>query len=229
MIAIDVRGLDAVQRQLRNLASEQMPYALMVAINNTAFATQKASRARLEQAFDRPTRLIQGATRVEKATKQTLTAIVQIDPKRAVILQTHEQGGRRGNQALERFLVSQGWLPNGWRAIPSKEMPKDSYGNPRRAEVNKIMMELGAGISGVKGSNRRTFVIRPGQRSHLAAGIYRVRSRSKGAALMPLYLFASVAQYRAILNWEETVTVEATRLLPDEAAKAVRRAMETAR
>ena len=71
--------------------------------------------------------------------------------------------------------------------------------------------------------------LRPGQRSHLSPGIYRIRSRSKGAALMPLYLFASVAQYRAMLNWEGTVEGEARRLLPDEAAKAIRRAMETAR
>lgn len=229
MIELDVRGLPELQRLLRNLAEEQMPYALMVAINNTAFATQKASKQRLEAAFDRPTPLIKGATRVEKATKQTLTAKVLIDPQRAVILKTHEQGGLRGNQRLEQFLVGKGWLPNGWRAIPGQEMPRDSYGNPRKAEVNKIIAELNVGMSGVAGSNRRTFVIRPGQRSHLSAGIYRIRSRSKGQAIMPLFLFASVAQYRAMLNWEGTVMTEATRLLPDAAAKAIRRAMETAR
>ena len=229
MISIDVRGMPEIQAALRGLADEQMPYALSVALNSTAFAVQRASRARLESAFNKPTPLIKGATRVEKATKETLTATVYIDPKRAAILQTHEHGGRRGNQLLERFLVGKGWLPNGWRAIPADSMPRDSYGNPRRGEVNKIVAELSASISGIVGSNRRTFVIRPGQRSHLSPGIYRIRSRSKGAAIMPLYLFASVAQYRAILNWEGTVDAEARRLLPDEAAKAIRRAMETAR
>lgn len=229
MISIDVRGMPEIQAALRGLADEQMPYALSVALNSTAFAVQRASRARLESAFNKPTPLIKGATRVEKATKETLTATVYIDPKRAAILQTHEHGGRRGNQLLERFLVGKGWLPNGWRAIPADSMPRDSYGNPRRGEVNKIVAELSASISGIVGSNRRTFVIRPGQRSHLSPGIYRIRSRSKGAAIMPLYLFASVAQYRAILNWEGTVEAEARRLLPEEAAKAVKRAMDTAR
>lgn len=229
VISVDVRGIAEVQAALRGLASEQMPYAMMTAINSTAFAVQRASRARLESAFNKPTPLIKGATRVEKATKESLTATVSIDPKRAVILKTHEEGGQRGNQSLERFLIGKGWLPNGWRAIPADSMPRDSYGNPRKAEMNKIIAELSAGISGIAGSNRRTFVIRAGQRSHLSPGIYRIRSRSKGQAIMPLYLFVSIAQYRAILNWEETVMTEATRLLPDEMTKAVRRAMETAR
>ena len=229
MIELDIRGLPEIQAALRNLAEEQMPYALSVALNSTAFAVQRASRARLETAFDKPTPLIKGATRVEKATKQILTATVYIDPKRAAILQTHEQGGQRGNQLIERFLLGKGWLPNGWRAIPGTEMPRDSYGNPRKGEVNKIVAELTASISGIVGSNRRTFVIRPGQRSHLSPGVYRIRSRSKGQALMPLFLFVSVAQYRATLKWEETVEDKARELLPDEAAKAIRRAMETAR
>lgn len=229
MISVDLRALDGVQHQLRNLAETQIPYALVLTLNNTAFAVQKASKARLETAFDRPTPLIKGATRVIKATKQTLTATVLIDPKRAAILRTHEVGGVRGHQALERFLAGKGWLPSGWRAIPANEMPRDSYGNPKRAEVNKIIAELSAGISGIPGSSRRTFVIRPGARSHLASGVYRARSRSKGRALMPLYLFTPIAQYRAMLNWEGTAEAEARRLLPDEAAKAIRRAMETAR
>jgi hypothetical protein len=229
MISIDVRGLPELQAALRNLASEQMPFAMMTAINSTAFAVQRASRLRMETAFVKPTPLIKGATRVEKATKESLTATVYIDPKRAAILRTHEEGGKRGNQALERFLNARGWLPANWRAIPADSMPRDTYGNPRRGVINQIITELTAGISGVSGSNRRTFVIRPGQRSHLSPGIYRIRSRSKGAAIMPLFLFASVAQYRAILNWEGTVEAEARRLLPEEAAKAVKRAMDTAR
>lgn len=229
MITLNILGLNEIQRQFRNLAEEQMPYALMVAINNTAFATQKASRQRLEAAFEKPTPLIKGATRVGKATKQILTATVYIDPKRAVILKTHETGGARGDQRLERVLISNGWLPHGWRAIPSDMMPRDTYGNPKKAEVTKIINELAVSISGVFGSNRRCFVIRPGQRSHLAPGIYRTLSRSRDRAIMPLYLFVATVQYRAILNWEGTVGAEARRLLPDEAAKAIQRALETAR
>lgn len=229
MITLDIRGMDEVQRQLQRLAEDQIPYAAMVGINSTAFAVKRASRRQLETSFDRPTPLIKGATRVDKATKQTLTAVVYIDPKRSPILQVHEEGGKRGRQALERFLIMQGWLPNSWRAVPSESMPRDAYGNPKRAEVNKIMAELSASISGIANSSRRCFVIRPGQRSHLTPGIYRIRSRSEGRAIMPLFLFVSTTQYRAILHWEPAVKTEAQRLLPDEVAKAIQRAMATAR
>lgn len=229
MIEIDVRGMREVQRVLDGLSQDQVPYALSLALNNTAFAVRSVSKQRLETAFDRPTRFIVSATRVEKATKQTLVSRVFIDPKRAAIIRAHEQGGSRGAQEIERFLISKGWLPSGWRAFAGAEFPRDQYGNPKRSDVKRVIAELSVGISGIAGSIRRCFVIRPGQSSHLHPGIYRLRSRSDGRALMPLFLFASRAEYRATLRWLATVEAEARRVLPDQAVKAVQRAMATAR
>lgn len=228
MITLDVRGLPEVQRLLQNLAAEQMPYAISTALNSTAFAVQKFEKARIPTVFDRPTPLVQGAFRVEKATKQTLTAAVYVDPKRAIILKIHEEGGQRGDQKLERYLREKGWLSAGWRAVPTENMPRNSYGNPRQAEVSKLIAGL-PGVSGVKGDKRRVFVIRASAVSHLSPGIYRTLSRSAGAAIVKLYHFVSRAEYRERLGFEESARDEATRLLPDEAAKAIRRAMETAR
>lgn len=228
MIDIDIRGMAEVQRALRGLASEQIPYALTVALNGTAFGAQKVGRKQLETVFDRPTTLIKGATRVEKATKETLTARVFIDPKRAAILETHEEGGQRGDQRLEKFLRSKGWLPAGWRAVPTDNMPLNSYGNPRQTEVNKIINGLPI-AGGMAGDRRRLFVIAPGLPARIQPGIYRVKSRSGDRAIMKLYHFVDRAQYKAILEWMPTVQAEAIRLLPDQAAKAIRRAIETAR
>ena len=113
MIDIDIRGIAEVQRLFRGLASDQIDYALTVTLNGTAFATQKVGRSQLESSFNRPTPLIKGSTRVDKATKETLTARVFIDPKRAAIIRTHEEGGQRGDQRLEKFLRNKGWLPAG--------------------------------------------------------------------------------------------------------------------
>jgi hypothetical protein len=228
VIQIDVRGIADVQRQFRLLAQEQMPYALMTALNSTAFAVQKESRKRLETVFDRPTPLIKGATRVEKATKQNLTAVVLIDPKRAAVLQAHEYGGRRGDQRLERYLTGKGWLPAGYRAVPTDKMPLDNYGNPKKAEVNKIIAGL-PNVGGVKGQARRYFVIRSGQSSHLSPGVYRQVSKGKGATLMKLYHFASRAEYRARLEWLPRMEQAARGILPGLAAQAIQRAIATAR
>lgn len=229
MINIDIRGLPEVQRMLRNLAEEQMPYAISSALNSTAFAVQKDQKQRLPTVFDRPTPLIKGAFRVEKATKQMLTAVVYVDPKRAVILKTHEEGGPRGDQKLERYLRSKGWLAVGWRAVPTDKMKLNSYGNPAQAEVNKIIAGL-PGISGVKGDQRRLFVIPAvAQRGGLSPGIYRTLSRSGGAAIMKLYHFVSRAEYKKRLGFEESARTEAIRIIPGLMSAAIERAIRTAR
>lgn len=229
MINIDIRGLPEVQRMLRNLAEEQMPYAISSALNSTAFAVQKDQKQRLPTVFDRPTPLIKGAIRVEKATKQDLTAKVYVDPKRAAILKTHEEGGRRGDQRLEWFLKSKGWLSAGWRAVPTDKMKRNSYGNPAQAEVNKIIAGL-PGISGIKGDSRRLFVIPAvAQRGGLSPGIYRTLSRSGGAAIMKLYHFVSRAEYKKRLGFSESTRAEAIRILPGLMSAAIDRAIRTAR
>ena len=228
MIDIDIRGIAEVQRLFRGLASDQIDYALTVTLNGTAFATQKVGRSQLESSFNRPTPLIKGSTRVDKATKETLTARVFIDPKRAAIIRTHEEGGQRGDQRLEKFLRNKGWLPAGWRAVPTDNMPLNSYGNPKQAEVNKIINGLPR-AGGIAGDRRRLFVIAPGLPARIQPGIYRVKSRSGDRAIMKLYHFVDRAQYQARLEWLPTVEAEAIRLLPEQAIKALQRAIETAR
>ena len=226
-VRIDIRGLPELQSMLRNLAEEQVPFAISSALNSTAFALMPISKQRLQTAFDRPTPLVQKATRVEKATKQNLTAKVLIDPKRAPVLRRHEQGGPRGDQRLERFLREKGWLPGGWRAVPSDRMPLNSYGNPKQAEVTKIINGLPR-LGGVKGATRRYFVIQP-PAGELSPGIYRTLSRSSGAAIMKLYHFASRAEYQARLDWVPMMDAEARWLLPARMAVAIEAAIRTAR
>lgn len=228
MISVDIRGLPEVQAMLRNLAVEQMPFAISSALNSTAFAVQKHQKARIPTVFDRPTPLVKGAFRVEKATKQNLTAIVYVDPKRAAILKTHEAGGKRGDQKLERYLKGKGWLSAAWRAVPTDKMKLNSYGNPAVAEVNKIIAGLPS-IGGIKGDNRRHFVIMAGQATRLSPGIYRTLSRSSGSAVIKLYHFVATAQYRKRLGFEETAMTEATRIIPGLTSAAIARAIATAR
>jgi hypothetical protein len=228
MISVDIRGMAEVQAMLRNLASEQLPYAMMLTLNNTAFGVQKFQKERMPSVFDRPTPLVKGAFRVQKATKEALTSIVYVDPRREPVLRVHEEGGPRGDQRLERYLRTKGWLDAGWRAIPTDKMKLNTYGNPMPSEVNKIIAGLPV-ISGVKGDPRRHFVIPAGRASRLSPGIYRALSKSKGAAIVKLYHFASRAQYEKRLEFEKTAEEEALRLAPGHMAAAVRRAIETAR
>jgi hypothetical protein len=231
MITVDIRGLADVQSMLRNLASEQMPYAMMLALNNTAFGVQKFQKERMPSVFDRPTPLVTGAFLVQKATKQDLTAIVSVDPKRDPVLRVHEEGGRRVDQRLELFLRKRGWLRGDWIAVPTENMRRNRYGNPYQEDIRVIISELPT-ISGIRGDKRRLFVI-PTDRgvglNHLTPGIYQVLSRSQGRAIKKLYHLVSRAQYKQRLEFEKTAKEEALRLAPGHMAAAVQRAIETAR
>ena len=55
MIKLDIRGLPEVRSALDNLAQEQIPFAMMVAINNTAFKVRAALQDEMKSVFDRPT------------------------------------------------------------------------------------------------------------------------------------------------------------------------------
>lgn len=213
-----------------------MPYAIMMALNNTAFAVRQASQDRLKSAFDRPTPLITGATRVEKATKETLTATVFIDPKRRAVLTTHEEGGQRGLQGLEKALRGAGLLPSGYRVVPARELELDAYGNPPAGLVKNIKRWLASGAYRAS-RNRRYFVIPVGSTAHLFPGIYLEASGSSGKGTgnyrmrmhRGLFMIVREGVYSRRLRWAETVRAEAERVLPSEMATAIERAMETAR
>jgi len=238
MIAIDVRGLPEIQAALRNLAETQMPFAMATALNSTAFAVQKVEKQRIQTVFERPTPLIQNAVRVEKAMKETLTATVYIDPKRSV-LSPHERGGSRGLKGFERVLRGKGWLPSGYRAVPSQSMARDSYGNPVRSEINRLMKwaQTATGYSGQRTKTQRYFCIPVGSRAALSPGLWLEAkgASGKGAGgyrmrqVIPLLLFVSGVRYQERLEFVATAEQEARRLLPDAMRSAVQRAIDTAR
>ena len=234
MIEID---LDANLRPMLNRLAgleRQLPYALSTAINVTLFAVRNASQQQLESAFDRPTRLITGATRVETATKQTLQGRVYIDQKRVPVIVTHETGGGRGLQGIEQLLRGKGLLPSGYKAIPSHSMPLDLFGNPEKSVIKPIKRWL-AGDMGRTSRNRRYFVIPVGTASRLPPGVWLESSGNSGRGagryrmnrIVPLFLFFSGVRYRATLGWGETTKASALKIIPTEIEKAINRILET--
>ena len=148
MIAVDVRGLPEVQRALRNLASDQIPYAMMTALNTTAFKVRGALQQEMQTVLDRPTPWLLRQVAVAKATKQNLTAIVGTPEgikdqygrnagfSRVTssgvyerIISPHVDGGPRRLRSSEHRLQKAGILPQGWYAVAAPDAPLDSYGN----------------------------------------------------------------------------------------------------
>lgn len=234
MASIEIRNLTEVRAMLARLGSDQIPYATMIAVNNVAFAVREQQTQRLPQVFDRPTPMIRGAVRVVKATKDSLTATVAIDPPRAVALQAHESGGRRNVQKLEAALRNRGLLPVGMVVVPVA-VDLDAYGNPRRAAVNQVVNWLATGA--VKRKRAGFFVITQQQRTKIHAGLdpgiyYASTGRIFGEETFGLsrwFAFTREPNYSRRLGFVRTGKQEVLRLLPMETSRAIQRAIETAR
>lgn len=227
---IELRNLPEVQAMLSRLASDEIPYAVMTAVNNTAFAVRAQQASRLPQVFDRPTPLVKGAVRVVKATKEVLTARVEVDPRRAVVLQAHERGGKRNVQKLEAELLNRGLIQPGWATMPV-DVDLDVYGNPRRAAVNQVVNWLATG--NVKRRRAGFFVITQQQRGGLPPGIYYTSSGTvmgyESYAVARWFAFIKDPNYPKRFGFVQTGKQEAARLLPLEASRAIQRAIDAAR
>lgn len=147
MISIDVRGLPEMQKRLHSLAAGQIPYATMIALNNTAFAVRAKLQDTMRSVFDRPTPWLLNQVTVSKATKDHLTAVVgTLEGKQTAtgknagftrfssgvyerVLAPHIQGGTRELRKAEVRLQRAGILPTGWLCVPSPNAPLDQYGN----------------------------------------------------------------------------------------------------
>ncbi len=237
MISIDIRGMDEVQRALRGLASDQIPYALSRAINGTAFQVMKAERAKITSTFDRPTPFVQRGIRYEKATKQTLTARIYAAPESDKALSPNAFGGGRETKIYEAVMRSAGVLQPGKHAVPGSGAKLDRYGNIDRDQLAAILKSLGllSAQNASRGGKKRQramaksgtyFVGGRGHARHLHAGIWQ-RVGSRG--LKPVIMFISPATYSARFEFVETARAEVVRVFAANFDAAITMAMKTAR
>ena len=217
-------------------AEKQLPFALALAINDSAKDALEAIRGRITAAFDRPTPYTKNAFAVtQRASKETLTAIVQMRDNRGNrhYLRTQEDGGPRRMTRLESMLSRTVATPGIIRAvIPGDNAKLDQYGNWSGGDRNKA-------ISGIKGwaqvgynANRTSrtrnkatanyFVPQHG----LPPGIYRRRGRD----LDIIAIFTDKAPtYQPRFQAEDAAEEAVFKRFGDHFAKRFDQAMATAR
>ncbi len=74
-------NIKEVTKGLSSIQKKQIPFATMLALNDTAFALHKTYKKQTTQKFDYPTPFTQKAFRVDKAKKTNLTAVIKVDKK----------------------------------------------------------------------------------------------------------------------------------------------------
>jgi hypothetical protein len=139
-IKIDTSAAD----KLLLAASKQARFAMAVALTRTAGAVQKELSARMPSELDRPKTSTVRAIKVEKATKETLTAVIRY--KRAgegvpseEFLAHNVRGGLRPDKRSEIMLRNSGLLPTGMQTIPGAAAKLDRHGNMSRGQIVSIL------------------------------------------------------------------------------------------
>jgi hypothetical protein len=225
------------ERDLNDLARRQLPFALALAMNDTAARLLRLNRTRMARVFDRPTRWTMNAFHFVRARKaRPVATIKRKDGARSRhYLEVQDEGGTRPLGGWERQLDAR--LPYAGRVgyvVPTKHMRRDRHGNVSRAEMQRVLSNVqaqtNASANTTEGSRKRSrrsvayFVPRPG--SKLSPGVYRRRDKD----LAKVFAFdAKAPRYSARLDFDRTMERGALRLMPPALYKALRRALASAR
>ena len=220
--AINVDPGKAFSRQLTALETKQLPFAMMMAINQTAVDTQARWAEVMPQVFDRPTALTLKAVIVRKASMQAPTAQIYIrddafkgnPPAKYLLAQV--EGGQRNRKAFENRLTAAHILPAGMFAVPGKGAQLNANGNIAGGQVQAILSQLGAQFdplnnqTDISAGRRRRRAIKKGDRngdyfvprrtSKLPPGVYQRITTGFGSALRSILHFTKKATYRKRYN-----------------------------
>jgi len=127
---IDIRdNIKEVTKGLSSIQKKQIPFATMLALNDTAFALHRAYKKQTKQKFDNPTDFTQKAFRVDKAKKTNLIAVVYVDKKREDYMKLQVDGGIRTPK--KTAIV----IPN---SSNSNDIDKYPSGNIKKGAYNKL-------------------------------------------------------------------------------------------
>jgi len=201
---------------------KQVPFAIKNALNDVAFEARKSIGKSAKTVFDRPTAFIVNGWRVDKATKQNLTAIVKPEAKREPYLRANIKGGQRGVKPYEAaFKGAATTSPPSSKFFPTNYQRKDSKGNVTRNTLGKI---IDSASKGAKGRNSY-FIGRPtgGSRPY---GVY--QRMAKG--LRPVFLAATRQMtYSPVYPIQEIGGKVVTRRYESYLKRRLEQAIKTAR
>lgn len=149
-IKIDVDADDLLGRKFSELEKKNLPFAVMQAVNATAYEIRESWKLAALRVFDRPTTTTRNAVLYAKATKERLYAQIFLRneapkgnaPDKYLVPQV--LGGVRGKKGFEILLQQKGLMPAGTFAIAGRGAKLDAYGNVPGSTITTILSQLSA-------------------------------------------------------------------------------------
>lgn len=217
---------------LDDAVKKQVPFAAMLALNETA-TKAKAEEVRVMQgAFSNPTPFVLNSLRVDRATKQDLKAAVGFknvygDFGGAVekILLPNINGGPRKPKGAEKTLRRNGILRADEFIVPSRTMKLNSYGNISAGIMNKILSNIGAQSDSTANTpaDRRTFKYVVGQVGG-TRGIWTIQKRG----WKPVLIFVKSPTYKKRFDFHAVSNKVIDKEFEPSLSRALERAISTA-
>jgi len=137
-----------------------------------------------EQKLDRPKPQTATGWFATTANKRTLTTVISPKNKpwdRSSYFVGNIKGGDRPSKWVENTARKLGRFPSNLDLVPTKNTPRDKFGNPKRGFVKKAFNNVGTG---------KTFIGRP-EGTRRPIGIY----EAKGSNLKALFIAKSSTNY----------------------------------
>lgn len=205
---------------------KQVRFATAKSLTRTAWSVAKAEQQEVGKVFDKPTKFVQNAFRVEQATPANLTAVVSIKPKQAAILLPHIKGGRRGQKGFERKLAGEAKADGYW--VPGAGIKLNASGNMSLATIRQIA----AGLQR-SGKYADVFVGVPKGIPSAPFGIWarvtRGRGRKATGAIKPLLIKVMQPNYRRRFDFYGVAQRTVSKTFRAEFDKALAASLASAR
>lgn len=230
-------SIDEFKRKTKNLVEDQIPFAVSVALNETAKKTNAKLKREMGLYIDKPTPWTKNSTRVNKwSTKKDLRASVGFKDSltdkgtpAADYLQAPVFGGSRASKKFAGWLKSRGFMPAGLFIVPGRNAPKDRFGNVPASFYRKVATDLSKGPKFTKtGKLRKTKgpkffpLTKNGKPWAIAEAV-----PTGGQRLV--FLFVPRVNYRRSFDFYRITRQDSTAIFPAELRKAYRKAIKTAR
>ncbi|MGB7402686.1 MAG: hypothetical protein WA916_08895 [Arcobacter sp.] len=198
--------------KLSDLDKKQLPYAVMIATNNTAFDYMDKQKKEVKGILNWRKK-IPNVIKINKATKYKTFAEIYVNEKNwgYYAIQQHFRGGDRHTKGLEKFMKSKKYLKSDENLI--------AVGKIRNIVSKNIIKEF---------SNKpKNFFIITSSMSSQKAGIYtKVTGHNKPILLF--YIYKEV-KYKKRFDMEKTLLKVYDRRGQDYFKKAIDYAIETAK
>lgn len=247
-------NIPEVQAALERAAS-QVPFAMAVALNNTAEKSRLDVKTAMSNVFDKPTPWVLNSLRVKRATKSNPEAELAFKDRNSAessrsMIEPHVFSGKRHFKAMEARLLAMGLMPAGYNVVPGAAARLDAYGNMSPGQISRLLNVLGtytesgfnkANINTVKrlgkGNVKKNtygfeyWVNKVGsvKARHLQPGVYQRVKTGFGSSLKPVIIFVKQAAYKQRLNFFAITQATVDREFVGEFDRAFEEALRTAR